>query len=290
MKCTNCGSELIEGNNRCNICGQEVKVSAAVPAVKPKKNKWASLVIFLVFIAISAYNGFSNVGVQKNETGIDLLDKGGDYNQAIQSFSEAYGKVTSDEDKITVLKNWAYAYWANNQLPETKAKFQEALAMIKPESSDYYLVTGEIALLDNDAQKAEENYMKAVAKAPNDFQINTSLGVFYMGLDEFSADYAEYDKALIYNKKAYEVKPESEMVKENLASNYFYLEKYQEAIDLFSLTSLDKKPYNNYMIGLCYLGLENNESAKLYVQKAMDAGFEAEPKVLEYLGLQNNLE
>lgn len=285
MKCTNCGNDLIEGSSRCNYCGKEIKWTLPTAEVKPKKNKWTSLIVFVVFIAIGAYNSISNISVQKNEAGIEMLDKGENYEQAITNFSEAYNKVTNDEDKITILKNWAYAYWANNQLTDVKQKFTEALTMIKPDSSDYFLVIGELALLDYDAKTAEENYLKAVELAPDDFQVNNSLGVFYMGLDEFSSDFADYEKALVYTKKAYELKPDSEMVIENLASNYFYLERYQEAIDLFKQTSLENKPYNNYMIGLSYLGLKDDVNAKVYVQKARDGGFEAETEVLDYLKL-----
>ncbi len=282
MKCSNCQNEIVENLTRCNYCGQEVKISAVTQA-KPKKNIWTSLIMVAIFIAIGIYGGLSDKGAQKNDEGIKLLDSGSNYNQAIANFEESLKNLKDDDDRLTVLKNMAYAYWINNEPAKAAESFKQALALAKPNSSDYYLVSGEIALLDGEAKAAEENYLQAVSKNPNDFQVNSSLGIFYLGIDDIAQEYADFPKALIYNKKAYEANPDSEMTKENLANNYFVLGEYQPAVDLFLKTSLANKSFNCYMLGLSYYGLEDNANAYKYLKQAVDLGFEPETEVVDFL-------
>ncbi|MCX6740149.1 MAG: tetratricopeptide repeat protein [Candidatus Parcubacteria bacterium] len=283
MKCANCQNEIQDNITRCTYCGQEIKSQIPMDTNKPKGKKWASLVYIVFLIGMAVYGSVQNKGAQKNEEGIDILDTGSNYNQAIDNFSQAFNNVKNDEDKITILKNWAYALWMNEQYPEAKQKFNEALFLAQPDSADYYLISAEIALLDQNGKAAEEDYLKAIAQEPDNYQINTSLGVFYLGIDEASKDFVDYEKSLLYTKKAYDAKPGIEMTKENLANSYFYLGQYQQAIDLFKQTTLDNKPFNNYMLGLCYYALKDEDNARTYLQKAVDMGYEPEPEVREFL-------
>lgn len=283
MKCINCQNEIPEGSERCNYCGQEIKFQIPVGQAKPKRNKWASLIYIGVLIVAAIYGSIANKGAEKNQEGMDIFDSGANYNQAIDNFSQAFDNVKNDEDKITVLKNWAYALWMNEQYSEAKQKFNEALSLALPDSADYYLISAEIALLDENGKAAEVNYLKAIAKEQDNYQINTSLGLFYLGIDAASKDFVDYEKSLLYTKKAYEKNPNIEMTKENLANSYFYLGQYQQAIDLFKQTTLANKPFNNYMLGLCYYALKDEENAHIYLQKAVDMGYEPEAEVLEFL-------
>lgn len=289
MKCTNCQNEIVENSSRCNYCGQEVKISTAKQP-KPKKNPWVNIITLVFFIGLGIYGAATDRGSQKNDEGIKLLDTGGNYEQAISNFEESLKSMIDDDEKIVVLKNMGYAYWVNNQTDKSLEKFNEALALAKPETLDFYLISGEIALLNGNAKSAESNYLQALGKDSEDFQINSSLGVFYLGVDAVAKDFADYDKALIYNKKAFELKSNTEMTKENLANNYYMLDKYQEAIDLLLQTSLANKPFNNYLLGLSYYGIEDDALAYQYLNQAVTMGFEPEPAVVEFLKNYNSEE
>ncbi|MCX6744797.1 MAG: hypothetical protein NTX82_04710 [Candidatus Parcubacteria bacterium] len=282
MKCTNCQNEIVENLTRCNYCGQEVKI-AAVAQAKPKKNIWISVIILAIFIVIGIIGRLSEKGAQKNDEGIKLLDSGSNYNQAIANFEESLKNLKNDDERLTVLKNMGYAYWINNEPIKAAESFKQALVLAQPDSSDFYLVSGEIALLSGDAKAAETNYLQAAGKKSDDFQANSSLGVFYLGIDEVAKDYADFPKALIYNQKAYEVNPDSDMTKENLANNYFVLENYQQAVDLYLQTSLANKSFNNYMLGLSYYGLGDEANAYKYLKQAVAQGFEPEAEVTDFL-------
>ena len=132
-------------------------------------------------------------------------------------------------------------------------------------------------------KKALENYFKAIELAPDDFQINSTLGVFYLGLDDITAPYTNFSKALEYNKTAYSGNSDSETMIENLALNQFFLGNYQESLDLLLVTSLENKPSNQYLVGLCYYNLYEDDEARAYFKKAQDAGFVLEPEIEVFL-------
>lgn len=279
MQCKKCNNQILDGQDKCNACGEPVGILQQQEAkAKSPAGKIIAAVVGLAVIGFAIYNVVGNVSVQKNDEALDLLDKSGDYQSAINKFQEAANNAQTNDDKITIGKNLGYAYWMDNKLEESKKAFSDTLPLTEKDSFDYYLISAEIALLNNDATTAEKDYYLAYEKQPNDFQINSSLGVFYMGIDTATQDLIDYNKALKFNEKSYEVNKEAEISKENLANNYFFLERYQDAINLYMQTTLDSKPFNNYMIGLSYYGLGDNANAKKYLQIAKDKGFEFEPE------------
>lgn len=277
----------MEGAKVCNYCGQEVKIAKEQ---NPKKgNPIVSIISLIIFIAIGAYSAFHEKQIAKNDEAVQMLDSQANYSGAISQLESALKNTFDSEEKMRILKNLGYAYWSDGNLEKAKENFQTAFEMAKKDSYDFYLLTGEISFLENDAKKAEENYLKAYEKMPDDFQINSSLGLFYLGFDEITADYVDYNKALGYNKKALEQNPDLETMKENLASNYYFLEQYDLAIDLYKQTSLESKPDNLYMIGLCYYGKEDDANAKIYLQKAKDAGYVLDEETDNFLTGENSI-
>lgn len=286
MQCPKCNQEVVNDAKICNYCGEKITVLKQKQV--PKKNKWVSLVVIIIFIGLAVYNGLGEKSRGKNQQGIELLDTEGDYKSAIEQFQSASETMYDDEGKLTVLKNLAYAYWMDGQLDQAKESFKQALAAAPAESADYYLIAGEIALLDANPGLAEENYLKAQQLKPDDFQTNASLGVFYLGIDEVAQDYINYEKALQYNLAAYQANQELDVTKENLADTYFALAEYDKVIELYLQTNLSKKPYNNYMLGLAYYAQGDDTKARQYLQKAKDLGFNIEPEVAEFLNNQES--
>jgi tetratricopeptide (TPR) repeat protein len=279
MECSKCHSQLPEGSSQCNYCGEKGKV---VPVAK-KGNKIVTIIIFLVFAGLGIYGSLGDKGRQQNETALDLLDKQSDYAAAITQLESAVNNTYNKEEKINVLKNLGYAYWMNLDNAKAKAAFNQALALTAADSFDYYLIAGELALLEENPLLAKENYEKAYQKEPDNYQINSSLGLFYLGFDEVTQDYIDYEQALKYKQQAYDSNQDSEISKENLANNYFYLENYDQAIGLYLQTNLATKAFNNYMLGLSYYAKEDLVNSKKYLQQAKDLGFELEPEAEEIL-------
>jgi tetratricopeptide (TPR) repeat protein len=312
MKCIKCGHDIPAGNDRCNACGESVtRIQTAVnkavtqhqenagsakdatptTAKAAKKNGWIGSIIFFVIVAAGAIFNYSNDKAQEqNQAALQNLESGSNYQAAIDQFETAAATATDDAAKVEILKNAAYAYMMNGQVDLSKAKFKEALALVKNDDFNFNLISGEIALLDSQAQTALDFYNKAYQKNPTDFQINSTLGVFYLGVDELSAPFTDFDKALTYNLAAYNDNPTSETMMENLAWNYFYKEDYSSAIPLLLKTTLANKAPNNYLLGLCYYATNDDVNAKIYLQAAADKGYQLEPELTKFLAGEETIE
>ena len=95
--------------------------------------------------------------------------------------------------------------------------------------------------------------------------------------------HTDYNKALKYLKNAKINNPDSEILKENLAITYFFLEEYDIALNLFFEIDYNTKNYLNYWIGLCYFGKEDYLRAKIYLQQAVDSGMDVEQEIIDFL-------
>lgn len=290
MKCFKCGAEVPQGNTTCNQCGQslvaqtKLKTEENQPEQPKKKQSVAGIIVaVLVFIGFSAFGYYNNRAVDQNDQALDLMESGSNYEQALTGFEQAYDSVNSKEDKIEILKNWAYAYLSESDNDNAKTKFIEAKSLADQGSFNFNLISGEIALLDNQGQQALDYFNQAYDLAPDDFQINSTLGIFYLGLDEVTEIFTDYDQALIYNQAAYDGNSQSETMKENLALSYYFLERYAEAVPLLLATSLENKPYNNYLLGLCYYSLGADDSSRQYFQSAADQGYELSQEIIEFI-------
>ena len=328
MKCIKCGREIPDGNNRCNACGEEIKIGKSINAANlaakvqtmktstsqttpsdaqttatnplqsiidlatnvnntaaaKKKNNWVGAIIGIVLFAGAAiFGSIDDKAKEKNLEALNLLETTSNYDTAISQFESAANEMTSDTEKIEVLKNLGFAYLAADKDTEALATFKKALALVDSDPFNYNLINGEIALLENKPQDSLNYYLKALAEKPNDFQINSTIGVFYLGTNEVTNPFTDYNKALLYNLTAYNDNTKSETTKETLAWNYYYVGKYNEAINLLLTTTLQNKPSNNFLLGLCHYELNDDAHAKKYFQTAKEQGFELGQNVEDYL-------
>jgi len=219
-----------------------------------------------------------------NDAAISDLNSGNS-SQAISHLQQASEGAITNDTKINTLKNLAYAYSTEGKNDLSLKTFKEALALASNDSFDYYLISGEIGLLERKPDLALSNYNKAYQINPNNFQINNALNLFYIDLDESAKSYANYPKALGYAQKAYEVSEASvkNIAKQNLAISYLFNKKYEQAITLFLSADLAKEPYANYWLGVTYVAKGDSANAKIYLKKAKDAGIKLEPELSEYL-------
>lgn len=304
MFCKNCGTKMDEDASFCNNCGATVagiekinKIEHSIPPVvfaPAEENKvWKAgriikTILIIVAIAIGIFfkffNFFENEAVNTNNNALTAYDSGNS-EQAISQFKQASNDALSNDNKINSLKNLAYVYATESKNDLALKTFQEALALTSKNTFDYYLISGEIALLNKDPESAKVAYEKAYAMKPNEFQINNALTVFYLDIEEIAPKYADYRKALTHAQKANEVsdKEIKNITKENLAIAYFYNEKYDQALPLFLSLDSVKKPYINYWVGLTYLAKEDATNARTYLLRAKNAGVEIDPEINKYL-------
>ena len=303
MFCKHCGKELKEGAKFCQNCGQALSPNKSVANhsvnhPSEQRGKWTlGKIIKTVFLVGVIIVGFflkfglgaiiqsDNNSAEKNNEGLANFGSGNS-DQAISDLKKASEDAIGGDTKINTLKNLAYVYSSEGKNTLALQTFKEALPLAESNSFNYYLISGEVALLEGNPELALSSYNKAYNIAPDDFQINNALNLFYLDIEEIAPTYVNYPKALVYAKKAHDNVDDLDLkkiAKENLAIAYFFNEQYDEALSLFLSINSTNKPYIDYWIGLVYLVKEDDYNAKIYLRKAKDGGVELEPELYNYL-------
>lgn len=286
MFCNNCNTELKEGQKFCTNCGAETKVplvgamkpSTAMPA-NAKPVPWTfskiagtvALVVVVGVLLLWQLVSVADIGsVSKNNDGLASFEAGNN-RQAVNELQEASQSAVSNEAKINSLKNLAFVYSSDGQNELALESFQQALNLTSEGSFDYYLIAGEITLLQGNSNSALLNYNKAYQLRPDDFQINNSLAIFYMDTEGAHPEYENYPKALVHAQVAYDAS-KLEVTKQNLALAHYWNGNYDQAISLFSSLNIDKETYTAFWTGLAYLGKKDVANAKYYLKIAIAGG------------------
>ena len=286
--CTNCGKPfLIDENDKTNNTKQTESIFTKSPPPL-HKNTWGvgkiiSILIVLFVIATGIYGSLDDDSITKNNDALSSFDSG-DSQTAITQLQQSKQDAVTSKNKINTLKNLAYVYSSEGQNEQALETFKEALALTKINSFDYYLIAGEIASLEYKPNSAIISYNKAYELKPAEYQINNALALFYLDIDDVAPQYVDYSKALSYAKKAYEYDTDkSEVTKQNLAIAHYFNENYDQAISLFSTTDLIQHPYIAFWLGLSYASKDDSLNAKIYLQKAKNAGVEMPQEIYDYL-------
>jgi len=297
MFCTHCGTQSEQESKFCTHCGKalsrdtntddatSVDHQPAMPAKKSRFNTGniVGALVILAVLGIGAYNSRDEEAIDTNNEALSSFDAG-DSETAIRQFEEALESAHTNDTKINTLKNLAYVYSAEGQYDLALNTFEEVLTYAKEESFDYYLIAGEIAELEGKPNAAHLNYNKAYQMNPNDAQINTSLALFYLDVEDIFPNYIDYPKALSYAQRAYDLDPDkTETSKQNLAIAHFFNENFDQTIVLMSSSNLDQHPYVSYWLGLAYALSGDDMNGQFYLQKAVDASIEMEQEVYDYL-------
>lgn len=298
--CKKCGKENPKGSKFCQYCGVKFNIigkedeenneeghsehiSSHTLETQKSSNagKIITTLIVLAFIGFGINRNVDKESVNTNNKALTSFNSG-DNKSAIDQLQQATNDATNDETKITTLKNLGYVYSTEGQNNQALSTFKEVLALTTKDTFDYYLVSGEVALLEGKTNEALSNYNKAYKINPENFQINNALALFHLDLEEVAPKYTDYSKALLYAKKANELSP-SEISKQNLAIAYYLNENYSETISLLSSSNFTQHPYAAYWLGLAYLANEDDINAKIYLQKAIDGGAEVPQEIHDYL-------
>ncbi|HEY4509246.1 MAG TPA: tetratricopeptide repeat protein [Candidatus Paceibacterota bacterium] len=298
MYCKNCGTKSDGIKKFCTKCGKEFSKSdnakentnsaQSAPSFSqtPSESSWSpgriiGIIIVLAFIGWSVYSSQDDAVVEKNNNAITAFDSGNS-DQAITQFQEASKDAVTNDNKINTLKNLAYVYSSKGQNDLAISTFKQALALTSGDSFDYYLIAGEIAILENKPNSAQISYNKAYEKNPNDFQINNALALFYLDIEGIAPQYADYKKAVQYALRATQL-TDLQLAKQNLGLAYYFNENYPQAISTFSNLTLDKDSTTAYWLGLSYARNGDPTNAKFYLRKAIANGVDVPQEVYDYI-------
>jgi tetratricopeptide (TPR) repeat protein len=297
MYCYQCGNKGTAADQFCSVCGGSLKDNGmkdeGIKAVTdargkhrdPEKWKIAAWVIAAcVVLAFFGYSSIDDTSVDINNEGINYYDSTGDSDQAILTFKESAQSATMDDNKVNSYKNLAFVYVTEGEYEKGLAAFEEALSYASDGSFDYFLISAEIALINNKPNAAKLAYEKAYELKPQDFQVNNGLALFYLNLDELAPAQEDFEKALFYAKRAYEFDPEKlELNKQNLALSYYLNGNFDKTISLSLSSNFENYPYSAYLVGLAYLGKDDHDKAKYYFNIAKVQGAEIHKDVDDYL-------
>lgn len=295
MFCKNCGKESDGTKKFCTNCGKELPhatkanptpIPPHTPPVFATSRHWnwrplIGIAIFLALIGWGAYSSLDDDAIETNNNAITNYDSGNSQ-QAISQFEDASKSAVSTENKINTLKNLAYVYSSEGQDDQAISTFQQALALTSEESFDYYLISGEIALLQGKPTSAQIAYNKAYQLDPNDFQINNALALFYLDMNDVATQYADVKKGLQYAQRAAQL-TDLQIAKQNLGIAYYMNDMYPQAISTLSALTLDADGYTAYWLGLSYAGNDDSVNAKIYLRKAIAGGVDVPQEVYDYI-------
>ena len=304
MFCKNCGTESAGTKKFCTNCGASFSVSQSSETTLPPKpvrppmpkEPWTTGRIIKTVIAVvfvgglillkfgwGAINSIDSTAVDKNNSAQTAYESGGDPNQAINQLQQASQDAVTNSTKLTTKTNLAYIYSSEGKTELALSAFKEALTFTSEGSLDYYLISGEIALLEAKPNAALIAYNKAYEKDPNDSQVNNALNLFYLDIADERPQYSNVAKALTYAIRANQIQP-SEGTKQNLGIAYHLNENYKQAISLLSsVTNVAGQPYVAFWLGLAYAGDEQPVNAKRYLQIAINGGVDVPQEVIDYM-------
>jgi len=255
------------------------------------KGKIIKTIIAVVFVGgliilkfgFGAINSIDSTAVDKNNAAQEAYQSGGDPNQAINQLQQASQDAITNSTKMITKINLAYVYSSEGKNELALATFKEALPLASEGSLDYYLISGEIALLEGKPNAALIAYNKAYEKNPNDFQINNALNLFYLDIADERPQYSDVAKALGYAIKANQIQL-SDITKQNLAIAYHLNENYKQSIALLSsISNVASQPYLAYWLGLSYAGDNQPTNAKYYLRIAINGGVDVPQEVYDYI-------
>ena len=161
-------------------------------------------------------------------------------------------------------------YVKKGDIKSAVEKYKEALSLMSIENgAEYYSVSGLINLFEGQVDEAISKFEESLNLDANNQTANNYLGMIYLGV--FDIKKKDIEKALVYNKKSYEINKLDAGILQNIAFNYYQLGYFNEALHLFK--KLVKIMPNNALVkqllGVSYYKTGNLSSAKLYLNQAI---------------------
>jgi len=169
----------------------------------------------------------------------------GDYEDAEDLYEKAISHLIgtkANDELITVHLNLAKIKYVQGDVEGMKIEYDSALTLLTESDALFHSITGKLSVLGGDLEAAIRSFDKAIEIDQSDFMANNILSLIY--LDSQDSKINNPLKALTYSEVAYRINPNDIGAMQNLAVNYFLLERYNDALTIFeSLAKL--QPENN---------------------------------------------
>jgi tetratricopeptide (TPR) repeat protein len=164
--------------------------------------------------------------IKQNQDGINYMNEG-KYELALAEFTEAIKTPRlSQEAKGTLYRNIGLTYHELNKIDSSLHYYTIAAKTYRKNSYDYLVNMASVDLLTGKVNAALSKLNKAAAIDPDDLIVNNSLGLIYLG--DYGDGFIDVEKALVYNKKAFEVS-NSRITEDILGRNYYEVGNYELA-------------------------------------------------------------
>jgi tetratricopeptide (TPR) repeat protein len=189
-------------------------------------------------------------GIDYNEQAIEAIELG-QFERAEELLKQALKYMNKDdrEDIQTIYENLALVYEYQEETEEAIECFDTLLAFCDSNSADYHAIMGRIKILDEEVYAAITHFDMSLKLDPDNLDAHNHLGLIYLGMVDEEVENLE--RALIHNERAYALEAGTATL-ENLALNYFFLDRFSEAQPLFE--SLDEM-IPDYGVAKYFLGL-----------------------------------
>ncbi len=204
----------------------------------------------------------------KNEEGVSYMNAG-NYELALKAFREAVADTKiSQASRGAIYRNLALTYTALD-LRDSSFHYSTLAAKCFPKNSYNYLVNmADIELMTGKVSSALAKLLTAARIDPDDMAVNNALGLIYLG--EYDDDHTDLDKALSYNKKAFNISGDRS-TEDILGRNYYLLEDYDNA-EMHYDNLLEKYPdiaIYPYYAGMTKYKLKKTKDAEDLFEKAV---------------------
>jgi len=187
-----------------------------------------SALILVTFLF--ACQGTEKKAEDLNNEGVYFLDKE-EYAKAGSCFFTALKtEEISAELKSGILRNLSLMYSARGMRDSALVFAADAMHTAPKDSYFYNLSRAEFALLKRNINEAISYFENAKKLRDDEMAIYNSLGMIYSG--KYGIRYENLPKALINNKKAYELS-QREPLAEALALSYMNLDQYKESLPIW---------------------------------------------------------
>lgn len=213
-------------------------------------NRFILISIFSIFIILFSCQQIMNEGeaFSKNNSGLEYLNNG-QIDEAIDAFRDASKLSSSKDFKTNYLRNLAVAFHEINRLDSSRLYFFTAATLNKENSMDYLINMADVNLIDGEVLKAISKLEKAIENGGEGLQTFNSLGLIYYG--HYGLEYQNLDKAIKFNKKAYEINKDR-ITEDLLARTYYEADILDKAEHHFMKLN---NTYSDFLDYYYYLGL-----------------------------------
>ena len=240
-----------------------------------KKGILISFLIMFILCSLYADKTLERIASELYKEGEDLYNSGKSveaaktFESAIAKLREAVKKegIPLDNEKITYWMELAFNGYLKGKDFENALRIQNE--RIKLNQGNYKLISTKAKLLKKYLNRIDEAIivLKNYNNKKRSFKVEKKIGLYY-------SDLKDYENALIWYKKAYELKKDSKVIKNIAVILYKYLERNEDAIKAyegFILTnpkeSVLAQTYKN--MGSLYEDIGSYSKANVHYEKSL---------------------